>query len=139
MPRPTRWPAPTLFPYDQRRMALDGHEIAYRAPFPTPAARLPTYVFPREIVAARAYLAGVEARLDALRELPVLILWGDRDIAFRARERREFETRFPHHRTVVLDGAAHFVQEDAAAEIVAAVRDWAGASPRRGAPHPAAP
>ena len=31
---------------------------------------------------------------------------------------------FPHHRTVVLEGAGHYIQEDAPQEIVAAIREW---------------
>jgi haloalkane dehalogenase len=31
---------------------------------------------------------------------------------------------FPQHHTVLLDGAAHYIQEDAAQDIVAAIRDW---------------
>ena len=97
---------------------------AYRGPFARRADRLPTYVLPREILASRDYLAEVERGLGALRELPTLILWGDRDIAFREKERRRFEELLPNHRTVVLEGAGHFIQEDASPEIVEAIEDW---------------
>jgi len=40
---------------------------AYRAPFPTPASRVPTAVFPREILRSRDYLAEVEAGRPAAR------------------------------------------------------------------------
>jgi haloalkane dehalogenase len=56
--------------------------------------------------------------------LPALILRGDRDIAFRDKERVRFEELFPKHRTVALEGAGHFVQEDAAPEIIEAVNNW---------------
>ena len=97
---------------------------AYRGPFAKRADRLPTHVFPREILASRDYLAEVERGLGALRDFPTLIVWGDRDIAFRDKERQRFEQLLPNHRTVVLEGAGHFVQEDAAPEIVEAIRDW---------------
>lgn len=100
---------------------------AYRGPFAKRADRLPTYILPREILASRDYLAGVERGLGALRDLPTLIVWGDRDIAFRDTERRRFEELLPNHRTVVLEGAGHFVQEDAAPETVEAIRAWPGA------------
>ena len=98
---------------------------AYRGPFARRSDRRPTYVFPREILKSRAFLAEVEAGLPLLRDLPTLILWGDRDFAFGEKERARFEELFPEHRTVVLEGAGHFVQEDAAPEIVEAVRHWA--------------
>ncbi len=97
---------------------------AYRGPFRRRAARAPIHVFARELLGSRDYLAGVEAGLPRLAGLPALIVWGDRDPAFRARQRRRFERAFPRHRTVVLHGAGHYIQDDAAAEIVAAIGAW---------------
>ena len=97
---------------------------AYRAPFSSKAARLPTHVFPREIRASASFLAEVEAGLDRLRALPALIVWGDRDPAFRARERERFERIFSNHQTRVLKGAGHYIQEDAPDEIAAAIIAW---------------
>jgi haloalkane dehalogenase len=90
---------------------------AYRGPFPTPASRLPTAIFPREILHSRDYLAEVERNLGNVSHKPTLILWGDQDRAFRDTERRRFESLFPMHRTRILKGARHFVQEDAPEEI----------------------
>ena len=98
---------------------------AYREPFPTPGSRMPTWVFPREILRSRPFLAEVEKRLPALRDRRVLLVWPSSDVAFRDRERRRWEDLFPDHRTVVLEGAGHYIQEDAPEEIVAAIRDWA--------------
>ncbi len=98
---------------------------AYRGPFPTPASRRPTAVFPREILASRPFLADVERRLPLLRDRPALLVWPTADVAFRAPERRRWEEVFPDHRTVLLEGAGHYIQEDAPTEIVAAIRAWA--------------
>jgi haloalkane dehalogenase len=86
---------------------------AYRGPFPTRASRLPTAIFPREILHSREYLAEVESNLAMLRKKPTLILWGDRDSAFRDTERGRFEVLFPDHRTRILESARHHVQEEA--------------------------
>jgi haloalkane dehalogenase len=90
---------------------------AYRGPFPTRASRLPTAIFPREILQSREYLAEVESNLGTLSDKPTLILWGDRDRAFRETERERFELMFPHHRTCILRNAKHFVQEEAPEQI----------------------
>jgi haloalkane dehalogenase len=108
----------------RRRTLSEAVMNAYRGPFPTPASRRPTAVFPREILASRPFLAEVEARLPPLRDRPALIVWPTNDVAFRDREQRRWEQIFPNHRTVSLDGAGHYIQEDAADEIVAAVRGW---------------
>ena len=81
------------------------------------------HVFPHEILASRPFLAEIERKLPALRERPALLVWPTRDIAFREPERRRWEGTFPHHRTVVLEGAGHYIQEDAPQEIVAAIMD----------------
>jgi haloalkane dehalogenase len=81
-------------------------------------------VFPREILSARPFLAEVERGLPALRERPALIVWPTADVAFRERERRRWEQVFPDHHTVLIEGAGHYVQEDAPGEIVEAIRRW---------------
>jgi haloalkane dehalogenase len=114
-----------LIPAGVRRRRLPREVMeAYRGPFRLRARRRPTHVFPREIVKSRDFLAGVEAGLARLAHLPALIVWGDRDIAFRAAERERFEASFPEHRTVILEGAGHYIQEDAPEEIVRAIGAW---------------
>ena len=97
---------------------------AYRGPFPTPQSRRPVHVLPREILASRPFLAEIERRLPVLRDRPALLVWPTKDVAFGDAERRRWEQVFPNHRTVILEGAGHYIQEDAADEIAAAVRDW---------------
>jgi haloalkane dehalogenase len=82
------------------------------------------HIFPREILASRAVLSDIAAALPNLADRPALIVWADRDIAFRTAERRRWEATFPDHHTVILDGAGHYLQEDAAADVVAAIRNW---------------
>jgi haloalkane dehalogenase len=102
---------------------------AYRGPFPTSRSRRPTAVFPREILASRPFLAAVGESLSALRGRPALILWPTKDVAFGERERRRWEELFPDHRTVILEGAGHYIQEDAADEIVSAISSWRSPGP----------
>jgi haloalkane dehalogenase len=108
----------------RRRKLSDAVMNAYRGPFPTPASRRPTAVFPRAILASRPFLADIEGRLPRLHDRPALIVWPTGDVAFRDRERRRWEQLFPDHQTVSLEGAGHYIQEDAANEIVAAIRSW---------------
>lgn len=116
-----------MIPTGVRRKRLPRKVMtAYRRPFPTRESRLPTYLFPREIIGSRSFLAEVEAGLAGLSSKPALITWGDRDVAFRAPERERFERTFPEHRTVMLQGAGHYIQEDAGEEIARAIADWWG-------------
>ena len=114
-----------LLPAGVRRGTLPEAVMnAYRGPFPTPASRRPTAVFPREILASRPFLADIERRLPRLGDRPALIVWPTKDVAFGDRERRRWEELFADHRTVLLEGAGHYIQEDAADEIVTAIRGW---------------
>ncbi|MDP8930942.1 MAG: alpha/beta fold hydrolase [Actinomycetota bacterium] len=117
-----------FIPAGHRRVRVSKQVMThYRRPFPTPASRAPTHIFPRQLTESATFLAKVEAGLDRLAHLPALIAWGDRDIAFRRRERERFESIFPEHTTHVLRGAGHFVQDDAADEAADAIEDWWGA------------
>ena len=115
----------TIIPGNVKRHKV-GPEVmkAYRAPFPTAESRRPVHVFPREILRSRPFLAEVEAGLGKLRDRPALLVWPTKDIAFREPERKRWEELFPNHRTVMLEGAGHYILEDAPEEIVGAIRAW---------------
>ena len=109
------------------RRRLSRPEMAhYRGPFPTPDSRMPTHVFPREIIASRDFLAEVGAGLARLGHLPALIAWGGRDIAFGHTERRRLEAAFRRHRSVVFEGAGHYLQEDVPEELASTIEGWWG-------------
>ena len=108
----------------KRKKLSKAEKAMYRGPHPTPRSRIPVHVLPREILAAHQLLSDVEQGLPSLAHLPALIVWGDRDQAFKEPQRRRWEQTFPNHQTVILHGASHYIQEDAPEEIVAAIRRW---------------
>jgi haloalkane dehalogenase len=114
-----------FIPAGHRRRRLRSAEMDhYRRPLDTPAAREASHVFPRELVASTAFMQDVERRLDRLEQVPTLFVWGDGDIAFGTRELERFERILPNHRTHVLKGAGHYIQEEAPEEIAGAIRAW---------------
>jgi haloalkane dehalogenase len=114
-----------IIPRNVRRKQLPESVMsAYRGPFPTPESRRPIHVLPREILGSRPFLSDVERGLAQLRDRRALLVWPTKDVAFRERERRTWEAMFPQHQTVMLDGAGHYIQEDAPEEIVDAIRAW---------------
>jgi haloalkane dehalogenase len=114
-----------IIPRNVRRKELPEPVMAaYRGPFPTPESRRPIHVLPREILGSRGFLGDIERGLAPLRDRRALLVWPTKDVAFRERERRTWEAMFPQHRTVILDGAGHYIQEDAGDEIVDAIRSW---------------
>lgn len=107
----------------RKKLTLD-ERFMYKRPHPTPESRVPVHVMPREILAARDLLTEVEDGLGQVADKPALIVWGDKDQAFREPQRLRWERTFPNHRTEILRGASHYIQEDAPDEIVTAIKEW---------------
>jgi haloalkane dehalogenase len=107
----------------RRKLTVD-ERFMYQRPHPTRESRVPVHVMPREIMAAGQFLAEVEQGLARVADKPALVVWGDKDPGFKTPQRLRWEHTFANHRTVLLRGASHYIQEDAPDEIVAAIRDW---------------
>ncbi len=113
-----------------RKMTKDDLD-PYRAPFPTPAdrmgmARMPN-IWEGGNPGYETYAGAVatEEGLPHLRDKPALICWASRDRAFKQRHLARWQRVFtsidgPHR----LPSAAHFLQEDAAPEILDHVERW---------------
>jgi haloalkane dehalogenase len=117
-----------IIPSATKKVGPDEHVMDhYRGPFPTPESRGPVHVFPRAIIGETPWLGEVERGLSSLDDRPALIMWPTRDQAFGTRERERWEATFADRRTVTLEGAGHYIGEDAPHEIVAALTEWSGA------------
>lgn len=112
----------------KRRKPTEAEMTHYRRALDTSDRRHASAVLPGRVLASRAFFAEIEASLPSLADLPTLIVWGDADIAFRSQERKRLEATFPHHHTAIVEGAGTYVESDAPAEFVAAVRSWASTS-----------
>ncbi len=114
-----------IIPRSMRRRSLSKQELAmYKGPFPDEDSRIPVQVFPREIVTARPFLADLESKLDRISGLPSLLLWADKDPAFRKADLERWQSLLPHHHLFLLHGAGHYWQDDAGEEASLAIRDW---------------
>ncbi|MBM7566309.1 alpha/beta fold hydrolase [Paenibacillus sacheonensis] len=102
----------------------DSLRKAYTDPFPTPASRKPTWVFPRHIRKAGSWLAAIESRLPSLADLPAQIIWGSKDSAgFPLEAMNKWQYYLPRNETEILDDASHYVQEDRPDRVAAAIRN----------------
>ena len=97
----------------------------YRGVQPVPAARLGVAEFPRQIRLARPWLAQMAAQVTAqLRDMPLLLVWGMRDLGFPAEPFiPRWQAAFPDCAVARLPRAGHFIQEDAGDEIARAIAD----------------
>lgn len=85
---------------------------AYRDPFPNPASRKGTAVFPIQIVAASPWLEEIKGRLHTLADKPVEFVFGLRDMGTRASDIANWLTIFPEAGVQKIASANHFTQED---------------------------
>jgi haloalkane dehalogenase len=108
----------------KRKKLTPAERAMYKGPHPTPGSRVPVHVMPREILTAHELLADVAQGLEKISDKPALIVWADKDQAFKEPQRLRWEQTFPDHRTVILRGASHYIQEDAPEEILAAISEW---------------
>jgi haloalkane dehalogenase len=114
-----------LIPAGHRRRKVSQLEMThYREALATRERRNACAILPGAITGSRGFLADIEAHLTLIDQLPTLIVWADADVAFGDKDRARLGEKFPNHTTVVVHGAGHFVQSDAADEMSEAVRTW---------------
>ena len=105
----------------------DDVRAAYAEPFPTPESKAGVLAFPELVPAEEDHpnTAPMNRVRDALRSWtkPALVVWGadDRGAAAGARRTASPSSSPAHGEPVVLEGAGHFLQEDAPAEVAAAI------------------
>jgi haloalkane dehalogenase len=109
-----------------------GDEViaAYEAPYPTPESKAGARAFPLILPTEPDAPGAAEGKrvADALREddRPTLVLWADSDpiLPFSVGERVSEQLNFPAPRAI--EGAGHFLQEDAGEEIGRVLAEWLG-------------
>ncbi len=89
----------------------------YLRPLNQPEKRVPSAIFPQQIVGATPWLAQLWESREAISRIPMLIVWGMKDIGFREQELNTWLAHFPHAQCVRLEDVGHYVQEEAPAEL----------------------
>jgi haloalkane dehalogenase len=110
------------------RSLSDEEKAAYDAPFPTPASKAGARAFPL-MLPTTPEMPGAEAGqrvLEALRgdERPKLVLWADQDPVLTLDTGRRFAAAIGAPEPEVVEGASHFLQEDAGARIGRRIAGW---------------
>ncbi|RVW01984.1 hypothetical protein EGT50_11095 [Rhodococcus xishaensis] len=93
----------------------------YTAVVPTPESRKGIAAFPKQIRAAKPWLAELEQRVKAnLSDKPLVLVWGTKDPVFRG-ILQHWETAFPQAAVIRLDTASPYLQEDEPERIAEAI------------------
>ncbi len=97
---------------------------AYRVPMADRALRRYPHDLFKSAARSHDYLADLEQRLSALKEMPALLIFGDQDGLLKLGWLARLEGIFPRHRSIVMQGCHHFPQEYDAAGVATAIRSF---------------
>jgi len=78
----------------------------------TRASRTGTWVFPKAIIGESDWLEGIWRQRECIAHLPLLLLWGMKDLGMDAEQLGSWETAFPIHETHRFDDIGHFAPEE---------------------------
>lgn len=83
-------------------------------PHSTKAERKGVWIFPREIIHSTQWLQTVWQKRKTIEDVPALILWGMKDIAFRRKELETFKSFLKNTVVIELPETGHYVQDESA-------------------------
>jgi haloalkane dehalogenase len=115
-----------------KRNPMDARlRAAYQAPYDSWESRIATVRFVQDIPlgpADRSYqvVDEVQAGLERFKGVPMLICWGELDFVFDKHFLAEWRRRFPDATVKSFPDAGHYVLEDAADEVIPAVKAFLG-------------
>jgi len=113
---------------DRSVLTPDIHK-QYLLVFQEPEARGKVlHAFVRALLGSSQFYREIEARLDTLRRIPVLIVWGTKDPAFRETQLDRWILALPHARVVRLP-VGHWPQEEAPAVVSDALSSFLEEAP----------
>ncbi|MCB0768497.1 MAG: alpha/beta fold hydrolase [Flavobacteriales bacterium] len=107
---------------DRKKLTKDIH-AHYKQALPDAASRAATFACVQEIGNAGPFWNAQWARVDVLHSIPTLIAWGMKDRFFPPDLLERWKQALPHASVVTFPEAGHFVHEEAAAELGAALRE----------------
>ena len=110
------------------RQLTDAEAAAYDAPFPSKEYQTAALVFPRLVPIRKDHPGAYDNRVAIERlkalDLPVLLIWGEKDAITAPAEpflRSIFRNVAPR---IAIPGAGHFIQEDAGPEVAERIVKW---------------
>ena len=107
--------------YGNGRLLTPAVHEHYLRPLGSPADRTGCALLPGEVLGSTDWLRSLWERRSVLADLPALIVWGMKDIAFRTKELDRWVDALPEAEVISLPGVGHYVQEEAPVELGDAV------------------
>jgi haloalkane dehalogenase len=108
---------------DKSKLTKSIHQH-YLIPLKHPEDRKASWVFPKEVIGSSRWLDSLWRQKDRIKNKPTLLIWGMKDIAFREKELKTWESLFTNFKTVRLDSVGHYVQEEQREKLCPIVLDF---------------
>ena len=89
----------------------------YLEPLAHKSSRKGNWVFPREIIGSSEWLSELWMKFPAISTKPTLILWGNKDIAFKAPQLDFWRSILSHAEVHTFDDAGHYPHEEKSDEV----------------------
>jgi haloalkane dehalogenase len=106
---------------DRKKLTRAIHRV-YLDVFRDREARvLVLHALARSLLASRAHYQSLLDRIGGLGRLPVLIIWGMKDSAFRPDQLERWRSLLPEARVVQIDEAGHWPHEEDPARVIAEI------------------
>jgi len=74
------------------------------------------------LLGSRAHYQSLLDRIDALRKIPVLIIWGMKDSAFKPHQLDRWQSLLPGAKVARIEGAGHWPHEEEPERVIEEVR-----------------
>lgn len=84
----------------------------YIEPLKNPKDRKGCWIFPKQIIGSSNWLANLWSKRVAIANKPSMIIWGNKDIAFRDIELEKWKSLFSNAEVYEYEKVGHFVQEE---------------------------
>jgi haloalkane dehalogenase len=113
--------------YGNRKALTRAIHRQYLEVFTDPAARVQVlHALARALLDSRAFYSNLREQADRLRDLPVLVVWGMKDSAFRPRLLERWMALLPSAAVVRLSEAGHWPHEEEPDSVIHAITRWLG-------------
>jgi len=76
------------------------------------------------LLASSPFYRELYSRIDALRKIPVSIIWGLKDTAFRPHQLEKWRRELPDAAILALDNVGHWPHEEAPSEVAEAITEF---------------
>ncbi len=111
---------------DKRKLTKDIHR-QYLEVFRDRDARVQVlHALAKALLGSRDHYQSLLDRMDALRRMPVLIVWGMKDSAFQPYQLERWQSLLPDATVARIEAAGHWPHEEEPAAVVAALQAFLG-------------